>query len=59
MVERIIFDMSILITNIKKLVQVETKPVHFKAGKQMSELPTASKMPFFLLRMVKSLTLAK
>jgi imidazolonepropionase len=30
--------MSILITNIKKLVQVETKPVRFKAGKQMSEL---------------------
>jgi len=31
--------MSILITNIKKLVQVETKPVKFRAGKQMSELP--------------------
>jgi imidazolonepropionase len=31
--------MSILITNIKKLVQVETKPVQFKAGKQMSDLP--------------------
>ena len=30
--------MSILITNIKKLVQVETKPVRFRAGKQMSEL---------------------
>ena len=30
--------MSILITNIKKLVQVEAKPVRFKAGKQMSEL---------------------
>jgi imidazolonepropionase len=30
--------MSILITNIKKLVQVETKSVHFRAGKQMSEL---------------------
>jgi imidazolonepropionase len=30
--------MSILITNIKKLVQVETKLVHFRAGKQMSEL---------------------
>ena len=30
--------MSILITNIKKLVQVESKPVHLRAGKQMSEL---------------------
>ncbi|MBM3434687.1 MAG: imidazolonepropionase [Bacteroidetes bacterium] len=31
--------MSIVITNIRKLVQVETKPVKFRAGKQMSELP--------------------
>jgi len=31
--------MSILISNIKKLVQVETKPVRFRAGKKMSELP--------------------
>jgi len=30
--------MPILITNIKKLVQVETKPVRFRAGKQMSEI---------------------
>lgn len=31
--------MSILITNIKKLVQTETKPVKLRAGRQMSELP--------------------
>jgi imidazolonepropionase len=31
--------MSILITNIKKLVQTETKPVKFRAGRQMTELP--------------------
>jgi len=30
--------MSILIKNIKKLVQVETGPAHFRAGKKMSEL---------------------
>jgi imidazolonepropionase len=30
--------MSILIINIKKLVQVERKPVQFRAGKQMSDI---------------------
>jgi imidazolonepropionase len=30
--------MPILITNIKKLVQVETKPVRFRSEKQMSEI---------------------
>lgn len=31
--------MSILITNIRKLVQVETKADRFRSGKQMSDLP--------------------
>ncbi len=40
--------MSILVTNIKKLVQVETKPVRFRAGKQMSDIDSIENAFLFI-----------